>query len=73
MLPCVLIIKKKQTRANKSFPSFVPETGDSDIQAVLIDCSSVIFVDVAGARLFTQVSLKHLNIEDSLVGSFSVF
>uniref|UniRef100_A0A665X865 Solute carrier family 26 member 10 n=1 Tax=Echeneis naucrates TaxID=173247 RepID=A0A665X865_ECHNA len=26
-----------------------------DVQAVLIDCSSVIFVDVAGARLFTQM------------------
>uniref|UniRef100_A0A3Q2ZGD1 Solute carrier family 26 member 10 n=1 Tax=Kryptolebias marmoratus TaxID=37003 RepID=A0A3Q2ZGD1_KRYMA len=28
---------------------------ESDVQAVLIDCSSVIFVDVAGARLFTQM------------------
>lgn len=35
---------------------FSPETSESDIQAVLLDCSSVIFVDVAGARLFTQVS-----------------
>lgn len=67
----ILIIKKK-TILNKSFLSFLPETVESDIQAVLIDCSSVIFVDVAGARLFTQVCLKHLNIEDSLVGSFSV-
>lgn len=58
---------------NKSFLSFPPERVESDIQAVLIDCSSVIFVDVAGARLFTQVCLKPLNIEDSLVGSFSVF
>ncbi|KAI1892239.1 hypothetical protein AGOR_G00131310 [Albula goreensis] len=31
------------------------ETSSSEIQAVLIDCSSVIFVDVAGARLFIQV------------------
>lgn len=39
------------------------ETSDSDVQAVLIDCSSVIFVDVAGARLFTQVSqLKEDNM-----------
>lgn len=36
------------------------ETSESEVQAVLIDCSSVIFVDVAGARLFTQVRLlKH--------------
>lgn len=45
--------------ANTSFSSendfFKSETGESDIQAVLIDCSSVIFVDVAGARLFTQI------------------
>lgn len=44
-------------KKNKHY--FLPETGESDIQAVLIDCSSVIFVDVAGARLFTQVSPKH--------------
>lgn len=45
--------------ANTSFSSenefFKSETSESDIQAVLIDCSSVIFVDVAGARLFTQM------------------
>ncbi|KAI3356848.1 hypothetical protein L3Q82_003502 [Scortum barcoo] len=45
--------------ANTSFSSenefFKSETSDSDVQAVLIDCSSVIFVDVAGARLFTQM------------------
>lgn len=36
------------------------ETPESEVQAVLIDCSSVIFVDVAGARLFIQVGLlKH--------------
>lgn len=36
---------------------FGPETSETDVQAVLIDCSRVIFVDVAGARLFTQVGL----------------
>ncbi|XP_019944534.1 solute carrier family 26 member 10 [Paralichthys olivaceus] len=45
--------------ANTSFSSendfFKSETSQSDVQAVLIDCSSVIFVDVAGARLFTQM------------------
>ncbi|KAM6925166.1 solute carrier family 26 member 10 [Xenentodon cancila] len=45
--------------ANTSFSSenefFKSETSESDVQAVLIDCSSVIFVDVAGARLFTQM------------------
>ncbi|KAM9856333.1 solute carrier family 26 member 10 [Aulostomus maculatus] len=45
--------------ANTSFSSehefFKSETCENDIQAVLIDCSSVIFVDVAGARLFTQM------------------
>ncbi|XP_061590952.1 solute carrier family 26 member 10 [Cololabis saira] len=45
--------------ANTSFSSenefFQSETSESDVQAVLIDCSSVIFVDVAGARLFTQI------------------
>lgn len=34
------------------------------MQAVLIDCSSVIFVDVAGARLFTQVGLIKHNMMD---------
>ncbi len=29
---------------------------EGEVDAVLIDCSSVIFVDVAGARLFIQVS-----------------
>ncbi|KAG7228355.1 hypothetical protein INR49_009219, partial [Caranx melampygus] len=45
--------------ANTSFSSenefFKSETPETDVQAVLIDCSSVIFVDVAGARLFTQM------------------
>ncbi|XP_064155201.1 solute carrier family 26 member 10 isoform X1 [Anguilla rostrata] len=45
--------------ANTSFSSeneFIKsETSSSEIQAVLIDCSSVSFVDVAGARLFIQV------------------
>ncbi|XP_029974560.1 solute carrier family 26 member 10 [Salarias fasciatus] len=45
--------------ANTSFSSenefFKSEASESDVQAVLIDCSSVIFVDVAGARLFTQI------------------
>ncbi|XP_041654280.1 solute carrier family 26 member 10 [Cheilinus undulatus] len=45
--------------ANTSFSSenefFKSETSESDVQAVLLDCSSVIFVDVAGARLFTQM------------------
>lgn len=37
---------------------FSAETSENDVQAVLIDCSSVIFVDVAGARLFIQASQK---------------
>ncbi|GAA6222779.1 solute carrier family 26 member 10-like [Lates japonicus] len=45
--------------ANTSFSSenefFKSETSESDVQVVLIDCSRVIFVDVAGARLFTQM------------------
>uniref|UniRef100_A0A3Q2EHZ1 Solute carrier family 26 member 10 n=1 Tax=Cyprinodon variegatus TaxID=28743 RepID=A0A3Q2EHZ1_CYPVA len=42
--------------ANTSFSSVNEffET-EKDVQAVLIDCSGVIFVDVAGARLFTQM------------------
>ncbi|KAM3617149.1 uncharacterized protein V6R79_002960 [Siganus canaliculatus] len=40
---------------NEFFKSVSAETTESDVQAVLIDCSSVIFVDVAGARLFTQM------------------
>ncbi|XP_014893373.1 prestin-like [Poecilia latipinna] len=45
--------------ANTSFSSvnefFESETPEKEVQAVLIDCSRVIFVDVAGARLFTQM------------------
>ncbi|XP_055022162.1 solute carrier family 26 member 10 [Boleophthalmus pectinirostris] len=32
-----------------------PETPENEVQTVLIDCSSVIFVDIAGARLFIQM------------------
>lgn len=31
------------------------DSQESEVQAVLIDCGSVIFMDVAGARLFIQV------------------
>lgn len=57
---------------SKSFFFLSAETSETDVQAVLIDCSSVIFVDVAGARLFTQVSLLRQDIvlETSLHGSF---
>uniref|UniRef100_A0A3P9KF78 Solute carrier family 26 member 10 n=1 Tax=Oryzias latipes TaxID=8090 RepID=A0A3P9KF78_ORYLA len=45
--------------ANTSFSSvsdfFKSEASENDLEAVLIDCSSVIFIDVAGARLFTQM------------------
>nr|XP_015823359.2 solute carrier family 26 member 10 isoform X2 [Nothobranchius furzeri] len=45
--------------ANTLFSSeteiFKSEALENDVQAVLIDCSSVIFVDIAGARLFTQM------------------
>ncbi|XP_042159592.1 solute carrier family 26 member 10 isoform X2 [Oncorhynchus tshawytscha] len=48
--------------ANTSFSSenefFKSETAESEVQAVLIDCSSVIFVDVAGARLFIQMCIE---------------
>ncbi|KAM4611023.1 solute carrier family 26 member 10 [Polymixia lowei] len=48
--------------ANTSFSSenefFKSETSENDVQAVLIDCSSVIFVDVAGARLFIQMCIE---------------
>ncbi|MBN3276960.1 S2610 protein, partial [Polyodon spathula] len=46
--------------ANASFSSenelFKSDIVDGEVQAVLIDCSSVIFIDVAGARLFIQAS-----------------
>ncbi|KAL4646162.1 solute carrier family 26 member 10-like [Arapaima gigas] len=45
--------------ANTSFSSenefFKSDAADTKVQVVLIDCSSVIFVDVAGARLFIQM------------------
>uniref|UniRef100_A0A8C9R4M8 Solute carrier family 26 member 10 n=1 Tax=Scleropages formosus TaxID=113540 RepID=A0A8C9R4M8_SCLFO len=43
--------------ANTSFSSENDffKSGEIDVQAVLIDCSSVIFVDIAGARLFIQM------------------
>ncbi|XP_057685216.1 solute carrier family 26 member 10 [Corythoichthys intestinalis] len=48
--------------ANASFSSenefFKSEASEREAQAVLIDCSSVIFVDVAGARLFTQMCVE---------------
>lgn len=50
---------------------FGPETSETDVQAVLIDCSRVIFVDVAGARLFTQVGL--LNEDAALLSIRSRF
>ncbi|XP_061759362.1 solute carrier family 26 member 10 isoform X4 [Nerophis ophidion] len=37
---------------------FKSETSESEVQTVLIDCSSVVFVDVAGARLFTQMCIE---------------
>ncbi|XP_072306055.1 solute carrier family 26 member 10 isoform X2 [Eucyclogobius newberryi] len=37
---------------NEIFKTAAPE---NEVQTVLLDCSSVIFVDVAGARLFIQV------------------
>ncbi|KAG5282397.1 hypothetical protein AALO_G00055540 [Alosa alosa] len=48
--------------ANTSFSSenefFKSEALESEVQAVLIDCASVIFVDVAGARLFIQMCIE---------------
>ncbi|XP_077453758.1 solute carrier family 26 member 10 isoform X1 [Stigmatopora argus] len=48
--------------ANASFSSenefFKSEASEHNVQVVLIDCSSVIFVDVAGARLFTQMCVE---------------
>ncbi|KAG1961412.1 solute carrier family [Pimephales promelas] len=37
---------------------FRSEMAEGEVQAVLIDCSSVIFVDVAGARLFIQMCME---------------
>ncbi|XP_028654495.1 solute carrier family 26 member 10 [Erpetoichthys calabaricus] len=48
--------------ANTSFTSenelFKAEVTEGSVQAVLIDCSSVIFIDVAGARLFIQMCIE---------------
>ncbi|KAG7323676.1 hypothetical protein KOW79_013378 [Hemibagrus wyckioides] len=47
--------------ANTSFSSenefFKSEIAENEVQTVLIDCSSVIFVDVAGAKLFIQMCI----------------
>ncbi|XP_066564668.1 solute carrier family 26 member 10 [Amia ocellicauda] len=52
----------EQGVANTSFSSenelFKSEAAEGEVQAVLIDCSRVIFVDVAGARLFIQMCLE---------------
>ncbi|XP_056589312.1 solute carrier family 26 member 10 [Triplophysa dalaica] len=52
----------EQGVADSSFSSkndlFQSEVPEGDIQAVLIDCSSVIFMDVAGARLFIQMCME---------------
>ncbi|XP_072552675.1 solute carrier family 26 member 10 [Salminus brasiliensis] len=48
--------------ANTSFSSenefFKSEMGENEVQSVLMDCSSVVFVDVAGAKLFIQVCIE---------------
>ncbi|XP_027026082.1 solute carrier family 26 member 10 [Tachysurus fulvidraco] len=50
-----------QGLANTSFSSengfFKSETIPNEVQTILIDCSSVIFVDVAGAKLFIQMCI----------------
>ncbi|XP_051516293.1 solute carrier family 26 member 10 [Myxocyprinus asiaticus] len=52
----------EQGVADSSFYSnnylFRSEMAEGEVQAVLIDCSSVIFVDVAGARLFIQMCME---------------
>ncbi|XP_051518185.1 solute carrier family 26 member 10-like isoform X1 [Myxocyprinus asiaticus] len=52
----------EQGVADSSFSSkndlFRSEMAEGEVQAVLIDCSSVIFVDVAGARLFVQMCME---------------
>lgn len=40
---------------NIFFIGITAEIAENDVQTILIDCSSVIFVDVAGAKLFIQV------------------
>lgn len=48
--------------ANASFSSnnefLKSDTAEKEVQDVLMDCSSVIFVDVAGARLFVQMCIE---------------
>ncbi|XP_052451190.1 solute carrier family 26 member 10 [Carassius gibelio] len=41
---------------------FRSDMAEGEIEAVLIDCSSVIFVDVAGARLFIQMCMESQKI-----------
>ncbi|KAK7129017.1 hypothetical protein R3I94_017290 [Phoxinus phoxinus] len=52
----------EQGVADSSFSSkndlLRPEMAEGEVQSVLIDCSSVIFVDVAGARLFIQMCME---------------
>ncbi|XP_001921766.4 solute carrier family 26 member 10 [Danio rerio] len=52
----------EQGVADSSFSSkndlFTSEMAEGEVQAVLIDCSSVIFVDIAGARLFIQMCME---------------
>ncbi|XP_056305744.1 solute carrier family 26 member 10 [Danio aesculapii] len=52
----------EQGVADSSFSSkndlFRSEMAEGEVQAVLIDCSSVIFVDIAGARLFIQMCME---------------
>ncbi|KAK7132426.1 hypothetical protein R3I93_018842 [Phoxinus phoxinus] len=52
----------EQGVADSSFSSkndlLRPEMSEGEVQSVLIDCSSVIFVDVAGARLFIQMCME---------------
>ncbi|XP_016378077.1 solute carrier family 26 member 10-like [Sinocyclocheilus rhinocerous] len=52
----------EQGDTDSSFSSkndlFRSEMAEGEVQAVLIDCSSVIFVDVAGARLFIQMCVE---------------
>ncbi|KAK0155850.1 Solute carrier family 26 member 10 [Merluccius polli] len=48
--------------ANTSFSSdhefLKSDAAEKDVQAILMDCSSVIFVDVAGARVFIQMCIE---------------
>lgn len=56
-----------------SFPlniHLIAETTPNEVQTILIDCSSVIFVDVAGAKLFIQVQFTD---SDADSGCFDFF